>query len=194
MTGVVLRCPNCGTTKHTPGECEACHEAQARYYCTNHKPGRWLDASACPQCGARFGDATPPPEATVPSPAPPRARTSAFPPSRTASAPARSPTPSPWGRRERTPTPGREIEVGGEGTTARSPRAARMLELLRAAARASRASTRETYIPEAPPVGAALGGCLLRFMVFAFLLLIIATMMLFLLGDSLLQIFGFYYF
>ena len=29
MTGVILRCPNCGTSKATPGECDACHEAQS---------------------------------------------------------------------------------------------------------------------------------------------------------------------
>ena len=47
MSGVVLRCPNCGTTRSTPGMCEACHEAEVRYYCTNHTPGLWLNASTC---------------------------------------------------------------------------------------------------------------------------------------------------
>ena len=52
MTGVVLRCPNCGTTRSTPGECEACHEAQVvRYYCTNHDPGEWLDEPTCGDAG-----------------------------------------------------------------------------------------------------------------------------------------------
>ena len=59
MTGVVLRCPNCGTVRSTEGQCEACHEASVRYFCTNHAPGVWLDATSCPQCGARFGDAAP---------------------------------------------------------------------------------------------------------------------------------------
>ena len=55
MSGILLRCPNCGTTRASPGECEACHEAAVRYYCTNHTPGLWLDTGACPQCGARWG-------------------------------------------------------------------------------------------------------------------------------------------
>ena len=55
MSGVIIRCPNCGTTQSTLGECEACHEAGTRYFCTNHEPGRWLDGPACAACGARFG-------------------------------------------------------------------------------------------------------------------------------------------
>jgi hypothetical protein len=43
MSGVMLRCPSYGSTKATSGECEACHEAQVRYYCSNHTPERWLD-------------------------------------------------------------------------------------------------------------------------------------------------------
>jgi hypothetical protein len=50
---VVQRCPNCGTTQATPGDCEACHEAHVRYFCTNHEPGIWLAGRACPQCEAR---------------------------------------------------------------------------------------------------------------------------------------------
>ena len=48
MSGVVLRCPSCGTTRAAPGECDACHEAQVRYYCTNHTPGRWLELAVVP--------------------------------------------------------------------------------------------------------------------------------------------------
>ena len=66
MSGVVLRCPSCGTTRAAPGECEACHEAQVRYYCTNHTPGRWLDSRSCPQCGSQFGVPDRPP--AVPRP------------------------------------------------------------------------------------------------------------------------------
>ena len=36
MSAVVLRCSNCGTTQSVRGECEACHEAEVGYYCTNH--------------------------------------------------------------------------------------------------------------------------------------------------------------
>jgi len=55
MSEVVIRCPNCGTTQSALGECDACHEAETRYFCTNHVPGRWLDGPACSECGARFG-------------------------------------------------------------------------------------------------------------------------------------------
>jgi len=57
MSGVVLRCPTCGTTQTHRGECDACSDAQVRYFCTNHTPGVWLDEPACKECGARFGDA-----------------------------------------------------------------------------------------------------------------------------------------
>lgn len=59
MSGVVLRCPNCGTVRLAEGECEACHEAQVRHFCTNHSPGLWLNSGVCEQCGARFGDPVP---------------------------------------------------------------------------------------------------------------------------------------
>lgn len=50
---VIQRCPNCGTTQAAAGECQACHDAQVRYFCTNHDPGTWLSGSTCPQCEAR---------------------------------------------------------------------------------------------------------------------------------------------
>ena len=53
MSDVVLRCPNCGTTQAMPGECEACHEADVRFYCPNHTPGRWLDGPLCAECALR---------------------------------------------------------------------------------------------------------------------------------------------
>jgi len=83
---VVQRCPSCGTTQATAGECEACHESSVRFYCTNHEPGRWLDGRTCPACDARRAGATDLPPAHR---APPRARHVAAP------APARSPTPAP---------------------------------------------------------------------------------------------------
>ena len=101
MSGVVLRCRHCGTTQAGPGECEACHEAQVAYHCTNHSPGRWLEAPACPRCGARFGEASPaarttPPPATRPTAGTPLPQ------------PAREPVPpSPWTRSTpRPPLPG----------------------------------------------------------------------------------------
>ncbi len=73
---VVQRCPNCGTTQAVAGECEACHEARVRYFCTNHDPGVWLDGPTCPQCAARAAPAARP---TVPASAPPsRARPAAL--------------------------------------------------------------------------------------------------------------------
>ena len=55
---VVLRCPNCGTTQAAGGECEACHEAQVRYFCTNHEPGLWIAGETCAACDARRDEAT----------------------------------------------------------------------------------------------------------------------------------------
>ncbi|WP_227386001.1 hypothetical protein [Microvirga rosea] len=195
MTSVILRCPNCGTSKTTPGECEACHEAQVRYYCTNHKPGRWLDASVCPECGAKFGDPVRPAVSPVSPAAPPRPRTTISP-----AAPPRADTPpsppktaaKPWGRRDREGSPSPDLGTDDESTSARDIRAARMLEILRAASRAGRMPRGATYTtPEAPPVGAALGGCLMRFVIVAMFPLISFFLMLSLVGGSL---FGGYYF
>ena len=79
MSEVVIRCPNCGTTQGALGECEACHEADTRYFCINHAPGRWLDSPTCSECGARFGvERVRDRPAPRPSPAtPPRPRTEA---------------------------------------------------------------------------------------------------------------------
>ena len=94
MSGVVLRCPACGTTQSHPGECDACFEGEVRYFCTNHDPGRWLDAPACDDCGARFGVAPPKrPKPRADGPTVPRGGASHT-PSRTA---PRSPTPMPRG-------------------------------------------------------------------------------------------------
>ena len=59
MTGVVLKCPSCGTTQARSGECEACHEGDVRFFCTNHSPGRWLEQPSCSACGAVFGAPVP---------------------------------------------------------------------------------------------------------------------------------------
>ena len=86
MSDVVLRCPNCGTTQPRAGECEACHEADVRYYCPNHSPGRWLDEPRCAECDARRAReraAGPPPPRRTPTSRTPAAR----PPRRTPDAP-----------------------------------------------------------------------------------------------------------
>ncbi|MBO1909168.1 hypothetical protein KHP60_19870 [Microvirga sp. 3-52] len=73
-------------------------------------------------------------------------------------------------------------------------RTARMLEILRAAARTGRKSGGVAYTPsEAPAAGAALGGCLMRFVILAMFLLLVFFLMLSLVGGSLLQMFGGYY-
>jgi hypothetical protein len=191
MNGVALRCPNCGTTKSTPGECDACHEAQVRYYCTNHKPGRWLDAPECPQCGAKFGDPVRP--AAPPRPARPTVAPSPEPSRMGSVRPAPRPSRAPWGR-ERAPAPERTVESGRDSASAGAARAARMLEILRAASRAGRRPRDVTYVPEAPPAGAAFGGCLMRFVVLVIFMLIVFSFMLSMVGGSLIQMFGGYYY
>jgi len=170
MNGVVLRCPSCGTTKAAPGECEACHEAPVRFYCTNHQPGRWLDSSSCPQCGSQFGVPDSPPAAP---PAPGRARPRAFPapPTSTARLPTsdRAPTSptarrkgysswpgrGPWGSRT---SPEEERVADPSRDAFREAMERTLPELLREAARARR--TRE--VVDIPPVraAAAAAGCL----------------------------------
>ncbi len=83
MSGVVLRCPKCGTTQSHPGECDACYDAQVRYFCSSHSPGLWLDEPACKECGAQFGEA-PRRQPAPPSPAAPSVppRTTRWPGSR----------------------------------------------------------------------------------------------------------------
>jgi hypothetical protein len=196
MSGVVLRCPNCGTTKATPGECDACHEAQVRYYCTNHTPGRWLDTPACEQCGARLGDpartpAAPPPSAPARTPAP--ASTPAAP--RRGSASWRPKAGGgPWGRRKRSPFPEEELEARDEGAAARDALLARLPELLhRAAFRVRRTPGEAIHVPGSTPRGLALGGCLIHALFLAVFLLFAFVAMSVLVGGSVLQIFGVYY-
>lgn len=186
MSGVVLRCPNCGTTKGALGECEACHEAQVRYQCTNHTPGRWLEAMACPQCGARFGEPSRPPASPPARPSPPPIfrPAPAAPPAPTRSPSGRPKAGGPWGRRKSAP-PERVLERPEVGPVVRGPLATRWPELVRAASRARRGG----IVPgaETPPIGSALGGCLMRAIVVALFLLTALATLAFLVGGSLLQ-------
>lgn len=148
---VVLRCPTCGTTRPGPGDCEACHEAQVRYFCTNHTPGRWVDAPTCPQCGARFGEAR---RAPVPVPVPaewtrPRA-------------PTRAPAPT-------TPPPPPYLRVETPGIALGTSPMAILLNLLTGAARAGRPAP----VPERARPGLARGlfGCLIQLVLGFFTLL-----------------------
>lgn len=89
MSDVVLRCPHCGTTQSHPGECEACGEAEVKYWCPNHPGGRWLDGPVCAECEARERrerDAAPrrplpaPPARPLPPPPAPSRRRAPTPP------------------------------------------------------------------------------------------------------------------
>lgn len=154
MTGVVLRCPNCGTTQGAPGECEACHEGQVRHFCTNHTPGRWLDGQTCAECGARFGDRAPPSGAHAspvggPVAAPPR--------------------PAPRRRPERPEPELRPYDPGApmpEGRDRRGPNP--WLDLVAAAARASIA--RRGGPPPEREVRRGGGGCLGRMLLLLMIL------------------------
>lgn len=165
MSGVVLRCPNCGTTQSVRGECEACHEAQIRYYCTNHSPGRWLDGQACSQCGAVYGrsgpSVRPSRQTATPRPESPKSM-EAPPPSRTAD----WRRPSPWGRR---PPP---IPPAGDYVTEEAVERAKALERLRelmSGAYWRRRPAREVDMSGYPAAPIA-GGCL-RVVVIIFLML-----------------------
>lgn len=182
MSGVVLRCPNCGTTRATPVLCEACHEAEVRHYCTNHTPGLWLDAPACKQCGARLGG---PDRAPIPAPLPRPAATAPRPRFRPAGRPGTGAPPS---RRETGPGAGDAFcaPPAERGTPVTS-----LQELLLAALHARRRPSHPAMDerPDTLPHTRSPGGCLMRFMllmVFVFLALMSGM---FLFGGSLLRLF-----
>ena len=171
MSAVVLRCPNCGTTQSVGGECEACHEAQVRYFCTNHSPGRWLDGQACSQCGAVYGRSEPtlrPSRPTVATRPGTRKNMAAPPPSRT----TEWRRPSPW--RRRTPPP--EGDYVTDEAVERAKALERFRELL------SRAYLRRRTPIEIDmtgyPASPIAGGCL-RVVVIIFLMLALSYCSLF---------------
>ena len=178
MNGVVLRCSNCGTVQTTTGECEACHEAQVQYFCTNHAPGLWLDMSTCPQCGARFGEAPP---------APPGLRRAANRPSRPPSLPEADPAAELDDRSSARDTkPLRPLD-GSVPDGIRRPTAGLLLEALVYAARAR--SIRKAASDDAPvaPVRATGGGCVRRLLLLALLLAALFLLVPVLLGGALLR-------
>lgn len=163
MSGVILRCPNCGTGRASPGECDACHEAEVRYFCTNHAPGVWLDGKSCTRCGAKFGQAAPAAPPPRPAPAARKVETA----SRGSSAPPRRHRAEEvFGRREEPPP-------------ARAPSPEDML----AAAVRAREAARPPMEPGIDPRRAArgMGGCLVRAVVllFVFILMIFSGMFMF---------------
>jgi hypothetical protein len=192
MSGVVLRCPNCGTTTASPGECQACHHDDVRYYCTNHTPGRWLETPKCPECGAAFGDPAnppaPPPRVRRPPPpaaSPGRKRFVPRPPERAS---------APWVRPTGPPTRDDRAAPRYGSDEAPDPRIARWPDLLReAAARARRVRAGAKPVPDTARVGMALGGCLIRavfLMVLLFTTLLVFSLMF---GGLLFQGFGIYW-
>lgn len=163
MSGVLLRCSNCGTAQAEPGECETCGEGEVRYFCTNHTPGVWLDGAECLRCGARFGD--PAPSVREPVSEPSVAERSPVRPRRM------DPDDLPWGG----PAP----RSDGFDERASVPDPTRiLLEMLSAAARTRRPS--EDYEPVMPRRRG--GGCLR--MLFVVVLLIMG---LFVFGPLLLS-------
>lgn len=157
---VVLRCPSCGTTRATPGECEACHEAKVRYFCTNHTPGVWVDTPSCPQCGARFGEGRRPP----PAPAPPMRTRPPAPPPAPASPPAFRPRVEPPRARDESELredlpPARDEKPAPAGSAL-----AMLLNILNAG------RSRPTPHPPrpAPRRGRGVGGCALRLVALLF--------------------------
>jgi hypothetical protein len=171
MSGVILRCPNCGTGRATPGQCEACHEAQARYFCTNHTPGLWLDGKACGRCGARFGQAAPPP-----APVPPPARAPSPRPAAGRPAPPRRPAEEDWGR-------------GAEPVRPREVTLEEILAAAAARARAARPPPRTGM--EADPAAATrrVGGCLVRAMFLLFLFVLMMFGGIFMFAGSMFRVF-----
>jgi hypothetical protein len=178
MSGIVLRCPNCGTVQSAEGECEACREAPVRYFCTNHVPGIWVDSPSCPQCGARFGEPAPAREAPPRPPLAPE-RPRARPPVTIETGPATGGTDDdfgPWGR-----------ESGG----ARPPSpdlGSLVAAMLGAAARSrrdrGRPSDPEGYEEMAPRRRRG-GGCLGRLLMLILLLFALFLLAPFLLGALL---------
>jgi rubredoxin len=195
MTGVLLRCPNCGTTKSSFGECEACHEAQVRYYCTNHTPGRWLEAPECTLCGAVFGRASP-----APAPAAVSAPRSERRPTAGTSASAR---PLPRTPRADIPKTRPREKADLDGAPSHRPDAAEppessrsggvllpgLAEMLRAASR-RRVHRESTPVGEAVPVRRGMG-CLTRLLLMALFFLLSLVAGVFVTAGSLFQMFRF---
>jgi hypothetical protein len=185
MSGVVLRCAHCGTTQSSPGECEACHEGQVRYYCTNHSPGRWLDGHVCSECGAAYGRPARRPAAPPIPPPPPASRP---PPRRDTSA---TPVPSghradPWGEKSPETTP-RERDYAAEEAIARA-RALKRLHDLLGGTYARRRTADDIRTPGYSVAPVIAGGCL-RFVLLVFLFLLLSFFGLSMMGSWLM--FGF---
>ena len=171
MSGVVLRCPNCGTIQSGEGQCDACHEASVRYFCNNHTPGVWLEGTSCPQCGARFGDPAPARAEPI-RPAAPSADPAEFRvPSRPrATRPPETDETGPW----HTEAP---AEVDSSRGSAVGPDPFRiLLGAMAAAARARSARTDRPDYEEVVPRRRRGGGCLGRLLMLVILLIALFLM------------------
>ena len=180
MSGVVLRCPHCGTTRASLGECEACHEAEVRHYCTNHSPGVWLNGPVCSECGARLGD--------TPKPAPPRpSRPEREKPSAEIPTSERRRWPpemvGPWTRRRKMPPVSHDMP--SETTSARPDyRTVTLADLIREAVlRARKTRPVPPHEPEPLAVVPPLAGCLLRSLILMFVLFMLFSFMSFFIGS-----------
>lgn len=172
MSGVILRCPACGTSQSHSGECDACYGGQVRYYCSNHSPGLWLDKAACKECGARFGDAPRRQPAVPPVAARPQ------PPRETRR--SKSPAPLPPGAeppRSRSSWPPDPVVTPAALSWAHlivRRVARRLLERRRGTGYGTEEEPWRESIPELRLPRLPLKGCLVRFVLFALLLLALA--------------------
>jgi hypothetical protein len=160
MSAVLLRCDNCGTSQSARGLCEACHEGQVRYFCTNHNPGRWLETKKCPQCGAEYGvTLTISPATKRPETGDLRSRSKKSAPPIDGPAHATRPgrrTGAPWGSRP--PRAPEGILVSDEA--AARARALERLRRLLGAARYGRRAPDPTDLTYGSPMPMMAGGCL----------------------------------
>ena len=178
MSAVVLRCAHCGTTQSTPGECEACHEGQVRFYCTNHKPGRWLDGQVCSQCGAAYG--RPDPRPAVPRT--PKLAQASPPSSRrdTSEIASSRDRPDPWRGRSPPAVPP-EHDYVTEEAVARAKALKRLHDLL-GGAYARRRTAGDIGTPGYSVAPLIAGGCL-RFLLLVFLFLLLSFFGLSMMGS-----------
>jgi hypothetical protein len=168
MSGVALRCPTCGTTQNHPGECDACSDADVRYFCSNHDPGVWIDGPVCPSCGAKFGDA-PRREPELRPRSTPAVRASD-------SRRAESRPPGSHDVRSRPARPSRSPVSGDRSDDI--PAAPSLAELLAALAERTRAHDRAEEVWTHPPrertrAGLPVVGCLLRLVLFIIFLIVL---------------------
>jgi len=190
---VVIRCPKCGTTSTSLGECDACHDAQVRYFCTNHEPGLWLETRTCPACAARreevirrpsvVASTVPVRRSSVPAraprslPSPPHARPDPY--AREAPEVARFPSSDRWDDER--------LHAADEELAPIALRGPMWQKILRAALVA-----RSMRLPAAPVSEGRslrrLGGCLVRLLLMAVVLIAALVSGLYLYGRSLLEL------